>query len=249
MAKRKGPQRSSNPHVPRPDIVAGNGNAAGNGNGNGKRRRKAKPKKTKANETADAIAPIVPKKGVHKKPLVPSNDTDRKSRHKPWKPTAQQLEMHRLWCEGTRTLKEIGDVYGITIQAIRASNLKVNRYLAQLRISEIRSLKSDHETRLMYQYREAILAWHRSKNDIETTSETVDKNGKSVTSSSRGTPGNVQFLAEARACLLQIEKIWGAHEPLEVRHSGEVRVAGMSREDAIRSRIDQLAGMLKPGEN
>ena len=63
--------------------------------------------------------------------------------------------------------------------------------------------------------------------------------------------GNPAFLAEARAALEAIRKMWGADEPqrFEMNVGGEVRVAGVPRDEAIRQQIARMQAALVPQEN
>lgn len=131
---------------------------------------------------------------------------------------------------------------------------KVNDWLVPRYAEDIRGIKAKHTHCLEVVFAEAMTAWEESKRPAVTTTVETDEDGKKVKKTqTRYQCGNPSFLAEARDALEQIRKIWGADAPSKVEHSGELRVAGMSLEEANQQLASELQSVLQqittPTEN
>ena len=181
---------------------------------------------------------------------------------KPWEPSVQDLEIYALVIEGTLTQGQIGEKYGVSQPAVSMCCRRIDRWLIPQYMDHIREEKARQTEHLWHIFREAMGGWRESKKSAKTVTTvrepvvTEDEDGTSrvwkVISSRTttvGQAGDPAHLAQARAALLDIRKIWGVDAPLEVRHSGEIRVGGLSREEAIKARIAQLEEMLQANPN
>lgn len=178
------------------------------------------------------------------------------TREQPWQPSAIELEVYAEYVKGRKTQKQVGEQFDRSQNYVGTIYRRINAWLWPIEMDRIREIKASHAQRLMHVYREAMEAWERSKMNETTVVTTTSKDvstGETTRTASKGQVGNPAFLSEARTALLDIRKIWGADAPLEIRHTGEVRVAGRSREAAIQERIDRLTevreNMLVPSEN
>jgi hypothetical protein len=120
-------------------------------------------------------------------------------------------------------------------------------------MDSIREIKARHTGCLMRSYQEAMDGWRESKQDTESETVKSGKSGVETTTRRQGQCGNPAFLAEARAALADIRKIWGADEPVTIHHGGDMRYSGMPRDEARRQyaqhRIEQYQRFLDAGEN
>ena len=169
-----------------------------------------------------------------------------------WEPSARDLEIYAEVVKGNRTPAAIGADHGIPRQRVNQIADKIESWLAPQYMERIREIKAGHTGRLMHMYHQAMEAWDASKGKVII--RTVKSGGKYGVEKSRRSEhrnGNPTYLAEARACLAEIRKIWGADAPLKVEHSGEIRVAG-DVEGARQRMRDELAkrlSKLEPSSN
>ena len=146
-------------------------------------------------------------------------------------------------------MREIGQEYGISAPRVSQITKKIDGWLAPQLMAEIREMKANHTTRLMHIYSEAMREWERSKLDAESTSKMRETAGSledgggrkaRVVETTKGRLGDSRYLDTARAALADIRRINGADEPLDVRHSYEVRVAGRSVAEVQQEIWDRL---------
>lgn len=198
----------------------------------------------------------------------------RARRHKKeWEPSPQQLEIYAKVCEGRGTHAQIATEHDVTRSRITQIVKEVDDWLWPQMFDAIREVKTRQTNQLLHIFREAMQAWERSKLNAEreVIKEIIaqDKEPKpgerketkeikvlavaERTKTTSGQCGDPRFLAEARNALEDIRKIWGADAPVKVEHSGELRVAGMTAEEANRQLVEQLGEaqkrLLEPSVN
>ena len=168
----------------------------------------------------------------------------------PWEPDEHQMSVYAAVVRGDRSYREIAGEFKISKARVCQLVKKINGWLWPQRMDEIREIKAEHTERLLHVYGEAMAAWERSKLDEETTRvKTGGQHGPEKSRVRKGQAGNPAFLQEARAALAEIRRIWGADAPITHQHTGEVRVAGVSREEAIGRQIAAMQAALEPKEN
>lgn len=167
----------------------------------------------------------------------------------PWEPDEQQLAIYAEAIRGTPYTK-IGERHGCTRSNVCKLVKKINEWLWPQRMEQVREIKAEHTESLMVIFREAMAAWERSKRPEGTIRvKHGGQHGKERSRTLKGQAGNPAFLQEARAALAEIRRIWGADAPITHQHTGEVRVAGVSREQAIQDQIQRMQAALVPKEN
>lgn len=172
-----------------------------------------------------------------------------------WEPTADQLAAYAEVIRGQRTgipLSHVAESRGIARQTLHEHVQKIAAWLRPQLMEEIRHIRFQHADHLLHIFAEAMQAWERSKEDaVEQSDTTGGAGGDTTTVKRRKQAGNPAFLAEARAALESIRKMWGADEPqrFEMNFGGEVRVAGIPRDEAIRQQIARMQAAIAPQEN
>lgn len=107
------------------------------------------------------------------------------------------------------TQAAIGRELGISqVGAGKALRRAERRVLRQL-TDRIEGIKAVQHAQLEHVIMEAMSAWERSKLDTKTTKVTKDGDGGKVEKTLKTTPGNPQFLSEARGAMADIRKVWG----------------------------------------
>ena len=159
-------------------------------------------------------------------------------------PTLAELEVARELARGA-TMNAVAKQFNISWATVRTAHYKVTDYLRREYLDDIIRLKVDHSEKLNDIFREARQAWDTSK--AETVRRTTSDEGDSTTTiTSHGDP---RFLAEARAALSAIREIWGADGPVRTEHRDEVRVAGMSQEEADAALVARVKKLLRQRPN
>lgn len=183
----------------------------------------------------------------------------------PWEPSVAQLEMYRDYVNAVPT-GEIAKQHDLTIRAININVRKVTQWLWQETFDDIRSVKAVQVSRFMMIYRESIEAWEKSKGGkkTETVNELLDKLEKARTKKKKAkqhdleirrttkhdySAGDARYLEVAIKALDEICRIMGAYAPVEIKHSGEMRVAGMPIEEAVQQRRDYYDKLLTGHRN
>lgn len=164
-------------------------------------------------------------------------------------PTSEELAVYADWIRGL-SYSAVAEKYGYKSKStVHDVCKKVNAWLTPQFMHDIRQIRCEHTQRLLHIYAEAMAAWERSKENAVSLKDSLApalaikvKEGKPVEvgatgsllteRTTKGQCGNPTFLAEAREALADIRKLLGADAPLKVEHSGEIRVAGQSPDEA-----------------
>lgn len=127
-------------------------------------------------------------------------------------PSPRNLEIYTLICEGKLTGAEIGKRFGITQQRVCQLRDAVERWARPQWAGKIDAIKESQAKLLMHLFQEAMEAWERSKLDaVSKVSEVGGRSGAKKSTTTKGQAGDPRFIAEARAALADIRKIWGAN--------------------------------------
>ena len=173
------------------------------------------------------------------------------SRHNkgvPWEPCTRDLEIYASVTAGNSETVT-GKAFKLSQVRIHQICKRIDVWLAPQFMEEIREMRARHTSHLMHVFHEAMAAWERSKLDEQIL--TVEKQGDGVKNTMRkkGQSGSALFLQEARAALAEIRKIWGADAAIDIRHSGEIRVAGRPIEEVRAEATERLTLFMGPVSN
>lgn len=106
------------------------------------------------------------------------------------------------------TQQKIADELGITqtgvYRALRRAEARVLKRMGD----RIAGIKATQHAQLEHVIMEAMSAWERSKADVKTIKVTKDGDGGKIEKTLRTTPGNPQFLSEARGAMADVRKLW-----------------------------------------
>lgn len=182
----------------------------------------------------------------------------------PWEPSVQQLEMYRDYVNGD-THPEIGARLELTAAAVCHTVRKVTNWLWETTFDDIRDIKAVQVSRFMLIYREAMDAWNKSKDGKVSETKSIkqlaadlqkakgNKTGRNseriATKKTEFSAGDPRYLEVAIKALDEICRIMGAYAPVEIKHSGEMRVAGLPYDEALRQRRDMYDRMIAPKQN
>ena len=182
--------------------------------------------------------------------MIKKRRTSKAKKPKPaWEPPIRDLEIYSSVCKG-ETQKTVGDRYELTPQRVFQIVNDIDAWLAPQLMGRIREIKCNHTTRLMHIYQEAMAAWERSKEDAVSATETTGgEKGGSLSTTRKGQCGNSAYLETARGALKEIREIWGADAPLQIEHSGEVRVAGVTIQQARAELGERLNRIMQANVN
>ncbi len=170
----------------------------------------------------------------------PRNISTTIAQDEPGEPTAQQFEVYQFVISGHSSVTA-SRKFGISKVTVSKIIREVNRYLFRLNLAEIKLLKSEHTERLYSIYEQAMSEWRRSQQNAEVETTTVSPDGEvTVANKISGSIGNAGLLQTALDALAQIREIWGANAPISVQHSHDVRVAGLSADDARETMAGRL---------
>lgn len=169
---------------------------------------------------------------------------------KPWEPSPLEMEVYAEVTRGVLNYIQIAAKFDISTATITVWKKKIEEWLVPQYAEGVRELKAQHTEMLMHVFREAMAAWEASKRPGASRTTTSGKDGTERRRTVKGQNGDARYLAEAQKALDSIRAIWGANAPIEMKHSGEMRVAGVKREDAIRNRLTMLQDALRvPSSN
>lgn len=127
-------------------------------------------------------------------------------------PSPRNLEIYALVCEGKLTGAEIGKQFGVTQQRVCQIRNAVEEWARPQWMGKVDVIKEKQAKLLMHLFQEAMEAWERSKLDaVSKIDEVGGKNGARKSTTTKGQAGDPRFIAEARAALADIRKIWGAN--------------------------------------
>lgn len=200
-----------------------------------------------------------------KKPLT-GRKKQNQSKHKPWQPDSKQLEWHRLWTEEFKTFAQIAAQSKpvVTREAIYKSVHKTEEWIRVQNYDSIMRFKGRQTTTLERIVGHALHQFLVGKRKVLTveSGNTAGEHGgpwdkRSVRYEKLDTAA---FLAEARAAMSDIRKIWGAEAPVkssvDVLNSNEIEglpgMAGFaSHEEFLRATaaaIENMANMTSSAE-
>lgn len=171
-------------------------------------------------------------------------------RMEPWEPLSADMEIHRRWCEG-ESQHELAKHVGVNQSGISKICTKVEKFLIARYIDDARGIKLRQTVRLEKYIRELEAAWERSKENAVTVTEKDVSVGESTASGvetstkTTGQCGNATYLETAMGAMDRIRKIWGADAPIQHQVTGEIRVAGLPRDQAreamLKAELDRLS--------
>lgn len=125
---------------------------------------------------------------------------------------------------------------------------KVVEWVKLEKLEEIEVIRRRQVKALEIAAKAAWNAWQASIREARSVTE-VDGDHPTTTVKTEEELGDPRYLAEYRACLADIRKIWGADKPPELPDESGFRWAGKPREQALSEyaaeQIDFLQGMLK----
>jgi hypothetical protein len=134
---------------------------------------------------------------------------------------------------------------GISGTAVSKFVRQVEAYLWPIMSDDIRGTKVRQSDAHQLIFREAMEAWEASKKPIVELRQRVVDGVLETTKITRGQCGDPRHLDVAMRALAAIREIWGANAPVQVEHSGDIRVAGRSVEEARGQLLQQLSDVQK----
>lgn len=159
----------------------------------------------------------------------------------PWSPSTRDMELYYEFAKGSKSQTQVGVMFDLAQSRVSVLVNKINRWLWLETMDDIRLIKMQQVQSLNYVYREAMRSWETSKGfQVTLTSRTKLGVKLEKTRTIKRDSGDAKYLEIALKTLEDIRKITGANAPIEVRHSGELRVAGLSLEDAYIAKIRRL---------
>lgn len=183
-----------------------------------------------------------------------ARQTNGRSNGQEWTPDPKHMEWYIDYVKGTMSQLEIAVKNDVAQQTVSRQVRNIAKWIFREQLEDIKIIKAQHVGRLSHIAREAMKAWERSKLVAQTevskkgTSESKGKYSE-ASISKRFQCGDSRYLDTAMKALEDIRKVTGANAPTEIRHSGEIRFAGVTREDAIKNRIAELNERLEPSKN
>lgn len=172
---------------------------------------------------------------------------------KPYEPSERDLQIY-VRVQSGRSMTSTAKKFGLTAAAVSFICKKIDAWFADQYMGRIREIKANHTQRLEYIYREAMNAWRRSQEDeVEETEKDIGHGqfpGTDRTEKRKGQVGASEFLQTAMKAIHDIRDIWGANAPLQIEHTGEVRVAGRDVNEArsdLLERVDRLTKAMATG--
>tara|TARA_R110000803_G_scaffold23906_4_gene58201 strand:+ start:3818 stop:4432 length:615 start_codon:yes stop_codon:yes gene_type:complete len=161
-----------------------------------------------------------------------------------YQPTDRDRRIYKDCLTTTESLRSIGErqdppLASTTIAKIRD---KVREFHKQYCVDDIQSVKTDQTNILKHITITALNDYNESKKDKTKRSTTTGgQQGGSSTESSESSYGDPRFLDVALKSVDKTLRMWGADRPPEVVLSGEIRVAGMSPDQAQKALLTQVA--------
>lgn len=179
-----------------------------------------------------------------------SSKGQRNRKNKAWiGPSERDMEIYSHVCDGNTT-RDTAAKFSLTSGRITQICQRIDQWVYGQHAARVKEIKSNHTTRLMHLYQEAMTAWEKSKLDAEVL--TVETSGEDTKKriQRHGQAGDPRFLAEARDALFQIREIWGANEPEKVQLSGELAIKGENSALPSRQELERIlqsrAALLPP---
>lgn len=174
------------------------------------------------------------------KKTTKGNGKGNDKRSEPWSPSTRDMQLYFEYAKGSKSQKQVGVMFNLAQSRVNVIVNKINRWLWLETMDDIRLVKMQQVQSLTYVYREAMRAWERSKGFNKTLMTKRSKESVEKTRTVKHHCGEAKYLEIALKTLEDIRKITGANAPIEIRHSGELRVAGLSLEDAYKAKIRRL---------
>lgn len=167
--------------------------------------------------------------------------TAQSKRKQPWKPSKRDLRIYLEYAKGSKSQPQVAEEFGLSQPRVCTILKMVQDWMWNETMHDIRLVKMQQVQSLTYIYREAMRAWERSKTASRSLS-TKKSDGKVTeqTRSLKSSQGDPKYLDIAMKALADIREVTGANAPVEIRHTGELRVAGLSLRDAILQKKKQL---------
>ena len=175
------------------------------------------------------------KNGYEKKTLKSNGKPNR-----PWRPSTRDLTLYYEYIQGSLTQKQVGKLFNLAQSRASVIIKRINEWLWLETMDNIRVVKVQQVQSLQYVCREAMRAWEKSKKIQSSLITRISKGSFEKTRSLKLTAGESKYLEVAMKALNDIRDITGANAPIEVKHSGELRVAGMSLVEAYDAKINQM---------
>lgn len=146
-------------------------------------------------------------------------------------PSPRDLEIYRELCRG-RTLRDVGEEFGLAHNTIHDIREKVRRYLIPKLQREIMGIKADQTNSLEHIFCECMEAWEKSKTPPTEEIDHVDAEGETThTLKKKSTAGEPAFINQARGALADIRSLWGIDKHYELQGQDALNPSGMDRED------------------
>lgn len=166
-----------------------------------------------------------------------------------WEPNETHLNWYYHWTYKFMSYGEIARDASVHHGTVCKAVHKVREWFRLTQIDEIVEIQNRHMGTLERVAREALTAWERSKEESVTDTTETDPEGKVTTKRQvRYQCGDSAYLAEARAALGDIRKLFGVDKPLQiaVSHGGGdelERVSGMPRAEALRRHAEKMIAL------
>lgn len=127
-------------------------------------------------------------------------------------PSPRNLEIYALVCEGKQTGEAIGEQFGICKQRVNQIRNQVENWARPQWLGKIDVIKEKQTQLLMHLFQQAMEEWEQSKRSaVKRTKKTGGMYGGEDSESEEGQCGDPRYLDQARQCLADIRKIWGAN--------------------------------------
>ena len=149
----------------------------------------------------------------------------RRRKHENNGPSSRNMEIYALVCAGEQTNEEIGEQYGICKQRVHQIRQQVEEWSRPQWQGKIDVIKDKQTKLLMHLFQEAMTEWERSKeNAVKYSQQKGGKEAGKKTRSIGGQCGDPRYLDQARQCLADIRKIWGANAQPDINSETTVNV-------------------------
>lgn len=168
---------------------------------------------------------------------------------KPYEPTAEQLRMYNMWSVQLMTYRGISEAVKKNVSSVFTAVKRVDEYYKDLYRDTQEGFRTKHTRALEEIAAKAMKAFDESVgvHEVKTVKDSPggeDKpGGVETTVRTEKMVGSQAFLAEARAAMAEIRKIWGVDAPakseIELTHAEEI--PGLPRMGGSGSRSKAMA--------
>lgn len=157
-------------------------------------------------------------------------------------PTDRDRQIYKACLTTTESLRSIGKRQEIPIASSTVAKIrdKVREWHKQYCVDDVQSVKADASNVIDHVVLEALQSFNDSKGDSKKTTTTSSQKGDSESETITENFGDPRFLDVALKGVDKKLRMWGADRPPEVVLSGEIRVAGMSPQDAQKALFKQM---------